>query len=95
MKYVVTWKPRRNGSQVDNEASSAQLNSLVSKWSPSPSLTIHQVVRRVDGEGGFAVLESDNAGDLADDLFKFRTLFEYTAYPVIDSHGALQHGNHG
>jgi hypothetical protein len=84
MKYVVTWKPRRSGSVADNEANSAQLHTLVSKWTPSPSLTIHQLVRRIDGEGGFAVLESDNAGDLADDLFKFRTLFEYTAYPVID-----------
>lgn len=95
MKYVVSWRPRRSGSHADDEANSAQLHSLVSKWTPSPSLTVHQYVRRVDGEGGFAVLESDNTGDLADDLSKFRTFFEYTAYPVIDSDGALSHGNHG
>ncbi len=84
MKYVITWKPRGGGSAADNEASAARLLDLGGEWAPSPGTTIHQFVVRIDGEGGFAVVESDNAADVAKTLFKLSPFSEYTAYPVID-----------
>jgi hypothetical protein len=57
---------------------------------PSPGTTIHQFVVRIDGQGGFAVVESDNPDDLAETIFKFATVLEYTVYPVIDVYEALR-----
>jgi Domain of unknown function (DUF3303) len=60
MKYVITWKPRYGGSAAENEASVVRALEVYSKWTPAPDVTIHQFVLRADGEGGFAVTESDN-----------------------------------
>lgn len=85
MKYVVTWKPRAGGSGAENESSTTRFLGLTRSWTPSEGTTIHHYVLRIDGNGGFAVIESDNAADVARTFFKFAPLFEYTAYPVIDS----------
>ena len=84
MKYVVTWKPRFGGSAAENEASAARTLEVYSKWAPDPDVTIHQFVVRADGEGGFAVTESDNptAGVLTN--FKLSPFVEYEIYPVLD-----------
>lgn len=84
MKYVITWTPRPGGSAIDNEASSFRFLELMRHWSPSPDSTIHQFVLRIDGDGGFAVLESDNAATVARTLYKFSPHFQYTTYPVVD-----------
>ena len=84
MKYVITWKPRAGGSAVNNEAASFRFLQLQRNWTPRPDTTIHQFVIRCDGEGGFAVVESDHAA-IATTLFRFAPLFQYTAYPVVDS----------
>lgn len=85
MKYVVTWKPRAGGSAADNESSAARFLSLANSWAAGANTTIHQYVLRIDGEGGFAVIESDNASDVASTIFKFAPLVQYTAYPVVDA----------
>jgi hypothetical protein len=90
MKYVVAWKLRAGGSAAENEASAARALEITSKWSPSPDTTIHQFVLRVDGEGGFAVVESDNAADIAATTFKFGSVFEYALYPVVDVEEGLR-----
>ena len=84
MKYVVTWKPRSGGSAAENEASGARALELVSKWTPDPDATIHQFVLRVDGEGGFAVVEGDNPADFLRNVAIFSPFSEYTVYPVVD-----------
>jgi len=84
MKYVTTWKPRSGGSAAENEASAARVLEVYSKWTPSPDMTIHQFVVRADGEGGFAVTESDNPAAGVLDVFKLSPFFEYTIYPVLD-----------
>jgi Protein of unknown function (DUF3303) len=93
MKYVVAWKPRTGGSAAENEASGARALQIVSKWTPSPDTTIHQFVFRVDGEGGFAVVESDNPADIAGTIGKFASVAEYTVYPVLDSDEGLRVAN--
>ena len=84
MKYVVTWKPRVGGTVAENEASVVRVLQTISTWTASPGTAIHQFVVRIDGEGGFAVVESDHPADLAGTIFKFATVLECTVYPVID-----------
>src|ERR1039457_1144383 len=75
MKYVLTWTPRAGGSALENEASSFRFLELMRNWTPSPDSTIHQFVLRVDGDGGFAVAESDCASAVASTLYKFSPHF--------------------
>ncbi|HLX51765.1 MAG TPA: DUF3303 family protein [Streptosporangiaceae bacterium] len=84
MKYVITWTPRAGGSALDNEASSFRFLELMRNWTPSPDSTFHQFVLRVDGDGGFAIVESNNESTVASTLYKFSPHFRYTVYPVVD-----------
>jgi hypothetical protein len=84
MKYVISWTPRRGGSAAENEASAARGLEITRNWTPPPGITIHQFVLRIDGQGGFAVADSDHPADIARDLLKFSGVDEYTVYPVID-----------
>jgi Protein of unknown function (DUF3303) len=84
MKYVATWKPRYGGSAAENEATAARLLEVFSKWTPPSDFTFHQFVLRVDGEGGFAVIEGDDPVSAARDIAKFAPFLEYTVYPVVD-----------
>jgi hypothetical protein len=84
MKYVMTWTTRLNGSAAENEAAVRRGLELYSKWQPRASTTFHQFVARLDGAGGFAVVEADNPADLLDDVGKFSALNEFQIYPVVD-----------
>jgi len=84
MKYVLTWTPRAGGSALENEASSFRFLELMRNWAPSSDSTIHQFVLRVDGDGGFAIIESNDASTVASTLYKFSPHFQYMAYPVLD-----------
>lgn len=90
MKYIVAWKPRLGGSAAENEASGARALQIISKWTPSPDTTIHQFVLRVDGQGGFAVVESDNPADIAGTIAKFASVAEYEVHPVLDFEEGLR-----
>ncbi len=84
MKYVTTWKPRFGGSAAENDAGTARLLELYSKWTPSSDITIHQFVLRADGEGGFLVSEADDPATAAREIAKFSPFLEYTIYPVLE-----------
>ncbi|MBX7431821.1 DUF3303 domain-containing protein [Mycobacterium sp. Y57] len=84
MKYVLAWTNRLTGSATDNEASVRRGLELFSKWQPPASSTFHQFVGRLDGTGGFAVVETDNPADLLDGAGKFGTNNEFQLYPVVD-----------
>ena len=84
MKYVLTWKLRSAGSAAENEASAVRALEVLSKWTPDPDDTIHQFVLRIDGEGGFAVVEGDNPAELLKTIGIFSPFNEYTIYPVVD-----------
>jgi Domain of unknown function (DUF3303) len=81
MKYVVAWTNRDSGS---TEAGAKRSLSIFSKWSPSAGATFHQFVGRVDGEGGFAVVETDNPTDILRDVSLFAPWLKYEVYPVVD-----------
>ena len=70
-KYVLTWTPRLGGSGAQNEEATKRALELYQKWTPPSGLNILQFLARADGEGGFAVVETDNPGDLAGIASKF------------------------
>jgi hypothetical protein len=54
MKYVVAWEPLATESE-DVQARSLQ---VFGKWSPAEGSNFLQFLGRVDGRGGFAVVET-------------------------------------
>lgn len=95
MKYVVAWNYRFSGSAAENEDSVRRGLSVFSKWAPPESATYHAFVGRLDGGGGFAVVETDNPADLSDTTSKFGFIAEYQIFPVVDidqSAQSLQEG---
>lgn len=90
MKYVVSWTFRFGGSAADNEAGVKRLLEVYSKWTMPASTTYHQFVSRVDGNGGFAVIETDNLMDLVGDIGKLSPLLEYQVYPVVEVADSVQ-----
>jgi hypothetical protein len=90
MKYVVTWTFQWNGSASENEASAKRALEVFSKWTPPASTTFHQFVGRLDGAGGFSVVETDNPMDLLDAPSKFGFFAEYQIYPVVDVAESVQ-----
>lgn len=82
MKYVLEWTYRVEGSAQDNLASFKRSLEIFSEW--SPSTTVHQLVARADGRGGFTVLETDDHNAMARDCAIFLPFLEYTAHPVVD-----------
>src|SRR5271166_3917063 len=85
MKFVVTWKPRFGESAAENEASVARVLEVYRQWTPPSNFTIHQFVARVDGEGGFVVVEGDKPASQAQSIFyKFFPFIEIAVYPVLD-----------
>jgi Protein of unknown function (DUF3303) len=90
MKYVFSWTFRLGGSAADNEAGVKRLLEVFSKWTIPASTTYHQFVSRVDGNGGFAVVETDNPMDLVRDVGKFGPFLEYQVYPVVEVAEAVE-----
>ena len=84
MKYVMTWTPRLSGCAEENEAATRRGLELFSKWQQPAGTTFHQFVARVDGTGGFAVVETDSPAELLDGTGKFSPLNEFQLYPVVD-----------
>ena len=80
MKYVISWTEKPGMTLEDNN------NGLkvFSKWAPDPSVTFHQFVERLDGRGGYAVVETDNAAALLRDAMTFGLWFQFEATPVMD-----------
>jgi len=84
MKYLVCWKVRPGGSAADNEAAVERGLAVFAKWTPPSDSTFHQFLTRLDGEGGFAVVETDNAASVLDSAAKFGPYFEFSVVPCVD-----------
>lgn len=81
-KFVTTWTAREHGA-ASEEAVRRGLE-LFGKWSPPDDVTFHEFVGRLDGTGGFAVIETDNPPSLGEASAKFGPYFEFHIYPVVD-----------
>jgi Domain of unknown function (DUF3303) len=84
MKFVLSWTTRNGGAGKDNEETVRRALQVFSKWQPPAGTTFHQFVGRVDGEGGFAVVETDNPSDLLDGTTKFAPYNVFQIHPVVD-----------
>jgi hypothetical protein len=90
MKYLVSWTYRLNGSAAENEEAIRRGLAVFSKWTQPETTTYHVFVGRLDGNRGFAVVETDNPDDLTDTTSKFGFLAEYQIHPVVDIAQAVQ-----
>ena len=80
MKYVVAWATRESTS----EEQQARGLAVFGGWSPSEGTDFQQFLGRVDGRGGFAVVETDDPALLAKDMATFGPFFEFSVYPVLE-----------
>jgi len=80
MKYVVTWETRESTSEEQQTRGLAVFGS----WSPSEGTDFQQFLGRVDGRGGFAVVETDDPALVAKDMATFGPFFTFNVYPVLE-----------
>ena len=88
MKYVVSWQPRSNAT----EEILTRALQVFRKWSPPEGATFLQFLGRIDGPGGFAVVETDDPALLARDTAIFSNFFDMTVYPVLEVQEAARIG---
>ena len=80
MKYVVTWENRPNAT----EESAARSLQVFAKWTPHEGSTFKEFVSRVDGRGGFAVVDADDPSLVLRDTALFGAFFDFNVYPVLE-----------
>ncbi len=83
-KYVVRWKVRSGGTAQQNHDDGKKLLDTFAKWQIPADQNFLQFLARTDGQGGYAVVETDNPASLADAPAKFSTWLEFDIDPVID-----------
>jgi hypothetical protein len=84
MKYLVSWWNRGGGSGADNEAALARALQAFNSWTPPTDATFHQFLTRLDAEGGYAVVETDNPASVMEGPSKFAPWLEFSVVPVVD-----------
>jgi Domain of unknown function (DUF3303) len=80
MKYLISWETRPGTSE---EAAKRSL-AVFGKWAPSHPEHFLQFLGRVDGNGGFAVVDTDDVSEIARDTTPFTSWFEFHVYPCLD-----------
>jgi hypothetical protein len=83
-KYVMTWQTRSGGSAADIEASAKRSLAVFSSWTPPADVTFDEFLTRADGQGGFAVVTTDNLASVTSEMAKFSPFNEFTLYPVME-----------
>jgi len=89
MTYMLTWCERPGGSHADYEAAQKRVLTVFQQWSMPESLTFHQFLVRVGEFGGYAVVETNNVGDLHNLTTTF-AVFQFRLEPVIDVMDAVR-----
>jgi uncharacterized protein DUF3303 len=83
-KYLVSWMVRQGGSAQQNHDDGKRLLDTFAKWQAPGDQNFLQFLSRMDGRGGYAVVETDNAASLMDAPAKFGTWLEFEITPVLD-----------
>ena len=83
-KYVLNWKLRLGGTAQQNHDDGERLLATFQKWQPPADQNFLQFLARVDGQGGVAVIETDNPASLAAEIDKFSPWQEFEVIPVVD-----------
>jgi hypothetical protein len=85
MKFVTMWTPKDPvGSSDEQHEETKKGLAALGRWSAPESETILELVTRLDGQGGFAVSETDDPVALADAAAKFSAWFDFEVIPVMD-----------
>ena len=89
MKFLVAWTTRSGGSSADTERDLRRGLEVFSNWSLPEGQTFHAFLQRADGNGGYALVETDSATGLLDGTSKFAPWFEFQVTPVVDMTDAV------
>jgi hypothetical protein len=84
MKYMLSWTNRAGGSASQLEEDAKRALQMYQKWTPPSGLNILAWVGRVDGEGGYALVETDDPSLIAGIPAKFATYLITTVHPVLE-----------
>jgi len=82
MKFVLVFTTADGGSAAEREVAEKRSLQILSKF--EPSVQISEWVERVDGRGGFAVLQSDDAVAMTKDIAIWAPFLNFELYPVLD-----------
>lgn len=84
MLYMTSWTMKPGGSAAENEESAKRALAVFSKWSPAAGQDFKVFVQRVDGRGGYALVETDDPKALLEDHMKFSAFMDFDVHPVVD-----------
>ena len=85
MKFLTTWTLRDGeGTSADRIAEGKKILEAFGRWSVPENETMIAFVSRVDGSGGVAISETDDATALADAAAKFSAWYTWEITPVMD-----------
>jgi len=83
-KYLMSWKTRAQGTAQQNHEDGKSILATFAKWQAPADQKWSEFLSRIDGEGGFAVIETANQAGLMDGVSKFVTWLEFEIVPVVD-----------
>lgn len=83
-KYLLTWKTRAAGTAKQNHDDGKSILETFAKWQIPADQKWSEFLSRIDGEGGAAVIETDNQAGLMDETSKFTPWLEFDLIPVVD-----------
>ncbi len=81
MKFLVTYRERR--ADFDPAAAQRRAARLLTERAMPPGLKVHELLSRIGGGGGYAVVETGDAGDLQH-LAGLFSAYDCRIEPVID-----------
>ena len=84
MKFVITYTSKAGGSAAENVAGAEAAQKLLANWAPSSKATISEWVQRCDGNGGFSVIQTEDAGEMLRDFSTWSPWLDFQVYPVLD-----------
>lgn len=83
-KYLLTWKTRSGGSAQQNHEDGKTVLAAFAKRQRPADQKWSEFLVRIDGQGGAAVIETDNQASLLDGTSKFTTWLEFDLVPMVD-----------
>lgn len=88
MKYVMSWKRKRHGTQGEHEASERRAMALMRVWRRPEGVVIREFLARVGESGGFVVFETEDLSLVHQATAAFSG-FNFHIDPVLDIDAAL------
>jgi Protein of unknown function (DUF3303) len=86
MLFQASWTRRDSGATEDGDR---RVLAILEKFSVPDGVTVHSWVERIDGTGGFGLLEADDPQALAAGFPIFGPYFAFEAVPVIQHDQAV------